>query len=140
MAAMNRAGMKRFHLKEEGFEIELEKEAMPGSFHYVERPPAETHLHSLPSLPAGNNSPREKAAEGRFITSPIVGTFYSAPTPTDNPYIKVGDDVEEGNVVCIIEAMKVMNEVKAGLSGKVAEILVKNGDPVEFGTKLMRLV
>ncbi|MBS0650861.1 MAG: acetyl-CoA carboxylase biotin carboxyl carrier protein, partial [Verrucomicrobia bacterium] len=63
-----------------------------------------------------------------------------APSPDDPPFIKVGDRVEENTVVCIIEAVKVMNEVKAGVSGVVAEILVDNAHPVEFGTKILRIV
>ena len=71
-------------------------------------------------------------------TSPrrMVGTFYASASPEDPAFIKVGDKVDENTVVCIIEAMKVMNEVKAGCSGVVAEILVENGHPVEFGAKL----
>jgi acetyl-CoA carboxylase biotin carboxyl carrier protein len=82
----------------------------------------------------------EKKSEGRYITSPIIGTYYASPSPKDAAFIQIGDRVDLDKVVCIIEAMKVMNEIKANVAGKVAEILVKNGDPVEFGTKLMRIV
>ena len=74
-----------------------------------------------------------------FITSPMVGTFYIAPSPEDPPFIKVGDKIEKDTLVCVIEAMKVMNEVKAGVTGIVAEILIDNAHPVEFGTKLFRI-
>ena len=70
----------------------------------------------------------------------MVGTFYAASSPEDPPFAKVGDVVDENTVICIVEAMKVMNEVKAGVSGKVAEICVDNAHPVEFGTKLFRIV
>ncbi len=69
----------------------------------------------------------------------MVGTFYSSPSPDDPSFVKVGDSVSEGSVVCIIEAMKVMNEVKAGCAGVIAEILLKNGEPVEFGTRMFRV-
>ena len=69
----------------------------------------------------------------------MVGTFYSSPSPDQPPFVKVGDRVEPGTVVCIIEAMKVMNEVKAGFSGTVAEVLGHSGQPVEFGFKLFRV-
>lgn len=78
-------------------------------------------------------------ATSKFITSPMVGTYYAAPSPEMADFTKVGDKVDEKTVVCIIEAMKVMNEVKAGQAGVVAEILVENGQPIEFGTKLFRL-
>jgi len=67
------------------------------------------------------------------ITSPIVGTFYRAPAPDADPYVKVGEQIEEGQVVCIVEAMKLMNEIQSEVSGRVAKILVENAQPVEFG-------
>ena len=68
--------------------------------------------------------------------SPMVGTFYSSPSPDDPPFVNVGDEVKKDTVVCIIEAMKVMNEVKAGKSGKIKKVFVDNAHPVEFGTQL----
>lgn len=88
-----------------------------------------------------NNKPNEKSKEashkGTPITSPMVGTFYSAPSPDDAPFVKVGDNISIGQVVCIIEAMKLMNEIEADVSGKITEICVKNGDSVEFGQAIM---
>lgn len=77
------------------------------------------------------------APKGKPITAPMVGTFYAAPSPDDAPFVKVGDNVATGQVVCIIEAMKLMNEIEAETSGKITEICVKNGDSVEFGQVLM---
>lgn len=82
----------------------------------------------------------EEEAPGKFITSPMVGTFYQASSPDMAPYAKVGDKIEKGQVVCIIEAMKVMNEIKSSLAGTVAEILIEDGHPIEFGTKLFRII
>ena len=76
---------------------------------------------------------------GKVIISPIVGTFYSAPAPDKPPYVGAGDAVKKGQVVCIVEAMKLMNEIESEFSGKVAEILVEDGEPVEFGQPLMRI-
>lgn len=83
----------------------------------------------------------EKAAEatGNIITSPIIGTFYSSPAPEKPAFVKVGDNINIGDVVCIIESMKLMNEINSEFSGRVAEIYVNNGDPVEYGQKLMRI-
>ena len=94
------------------------------------------------SAPAGSAPAAAKPVEeakGNFITSPIVGTFYSSPAPEKPAYVKVGDSVNSGDVVCIIESMKLMNEINSEFSGKVAEIYVNNGEPVEFGQKLMRI-
>jgi acetyl-CoA carboxylase biotin carboxyl carrier protein len=86
------------------------------------------------------SAPRQSEdAAGIYVTSPMVGTFYSAPSPDDAPFVKVGDKIEKYTVVCVIEAMKVMNEVKAGVSGTIVEVLAENGHPVEFGTKLFKI-
>jgi acetyl-CoA carboxylase biotin carboxyl carrier protein len=73
------------------------------------------------------------------ITSPMVGTFYSAPAPDEDPFVSVSDRINKGDTVCIIEAMKLMNEIEAEVSGQVMEIVVQNGEPVEFGQVLMRV-
>ncbi|MBO3457196.1 acetyl-CoA carboxylase biotin carboxyl carrier protein [Aetokthonos hydrillicola Thurmond2011] len=73
------------------------------------------------------------------IPSPMVGTFYSAPAPGEPPFVEVGDRVKKGQTVCIIEAMKLMNEIEAEVSGQVMEILAQNGEPVEYGQPLMRI-
>ena len=71
------------------------------------------------------------------ITSPMVGSFYAAPSPNDRPFVKVGDTVAPGQVVCIVEAMKLMNEIEAEVSGKIVEICVEDGQSVEYGQVLM---
>nr|WP_228014269.1 acetyl-CoA carboxylase biotin carboxyl carrier protein [Fortiea sp. LEGE XX443] len=73
------------------------------------------------------------------VSSPMVGTFYRAPAPSEAPFVEVGDRVRQGQTVCIIEAMKLMNEIEAEISGQVMEILVQNGEPVEYGQPLMRI-
>ena len=87
---------------------------------------------------AGANAPAAPAKNERHvaITSPMVGTFYRAPAPDADPYIEVGDMVEAGSTVCIIEAMKLMNTIEAESRGRVVEILIENAQPVEFGQKL----
>ena len=71
-----------------------------------------------------------------MITSPIVGTFYRSPSPTAEPFVKIGSNVEASSVVCIIEAMKLMNEIQAEATGEVVKIYVENGQPVEYGQPL----
>ena len=73
------------------------------------------------------------------ITSPMVGTFYAAPAPDEDPFASVGDRITKGDTVCIIEAMKLMNEIEGEVSGQIMEIAVENGEPVEFGQVLMRV-
>ena len=81
--------------------------------------------------------PIKPAPKGKPINSPMVGTFYMAASPDAQPFVEVGSSVQEGEVVCIIEAMKLMNEIKSEHSGKIVQICVKNGDPVEYGQVLM---
>ncbi len=134
MAAMERSSIRRLALKQEGFEIELER----GGSNEVVYAPQIVQEHA--TLPSPQEHPKEtKAPTGKFVTSPMVGTYYSAPSPEDPPFVKVGDRVEEDTVLCIIEAMKVMNEVKSGVKGTIVEVLLKNGDPVEFGSNIFRI-
>jgi len=77
--------------------------------------------------------------EGNVITSPIVGTFYRKPSPDKDPFIRVGDTVQKGDVLCIIEAMKMMNEIKSDFSGKVISIDLEDGQPVEYGQSIITI-
>lgn len=160
MAAMERTGTKKLTLKKEDYELTLERgesdvcrnNKMPLEFveppvyqHYdnVQRANAalakgNEHSVSLVHSPSTASSDKDEAAY-QYVTSPMVGTFYVSPTPGDPVFVKAGDKIEKHTVVCIIEAMKVMNEVKAGVSGTVVEQLVEDGHPVEFGTKLFRI-
>lgn len=76
---------------------------------------------------------------GNIVTSPIIGTFYASPAPDKPPFVKVGDTISAGDVVCIIESMKLMNEINSDFGGRIAEIYVNNGDAVEYGQKIMRI-
>ena len=82
------------------------------------------------------SAPLIENSEGEVITSPMVGTFYAAASPGAKPFISVGDEIQEGDVVCIVEAMKMMNEIKSDYSGKVVSVLAENSEPVEFGQAL----
>ena len=88
-----------------------------------------------PSAPAQTAS--EPAKKGTPITSPMVGTFYKSPSPDADAFVSLGQSIKTGDVVCIVEAMKMMNEIKSEISGKVVEICVEDGQPVEFGQVLM---
>lgn len=85
---------------------------------------------------AGDEVESKPALEGHVLNSPIVGTFYTAPSPDSPPYVEIGSRVEKGQVVCIVEAMKLMNEIEADVSGVVTAAVPENGDPVEFGAPL----
>jgi acetyl-CoA carboxylase biotin carboxyl carrier protein len=76
---------------------------------------------------------------GVYVTSPFVGTFYRAPSPDADAFVEVGDEVAAGQVLCIVEAMKLMNEIEAEAAGTIVEILVENGKPVEYGDRLFRI-
>jgi acetyl-CoA carboxylase biotin carboxyl carrier protein len=102
--------------------------------------PAPVPVVASPAAAAPAKAP-EKAPEkpGHVVTSPFVGTFYRAPSPDAAPFVDVGTVVKKGQVLCIVEAMKLMNEIESEVDGKVAEIFVQNATPVEFGEKLFRI-
>jgi acetyl-CoA carboxylase biotin carboxyl carrier protein len=157
MAAMGRTGTKRLRIKQDNYELELEREdrfpELGGSYsegsetfenphtQSAHRPPRGRASDIPPSLhpPLDHSYEGKRETSGKFITSPMVGTYYTSPGPDEPSFIKVGDKVNKDTVVCIIEAMKVMNEVKAGVEGTVVEGLVESGHPVEFGTKLYKI-
>ncbi len=122
---MSEAGLTKIKLKWDDCELELERGA-------VSAPSA------VPAAPA----PAAEAAPqmaGFPVKSPMVGVFYAAPSPEDEPFVKVGDSVKKGDVLCIIEAMKLMNEITAEQDGTVAEVCVEDGALVEFGQPLFIL-
>jgi acetyl-CoA carboxylase biotin carboxyl carrier protein len=92
-----------------------------------------------PPVPAPAAAPKVESKPGTIVTSPFVGTFYRAPSPESAPFVEVGTVVKKGQVLCIVEAMKLMNEIEAEGPGKIAEIFVQNATPVEFGQPLFRV-
>lgn len=133
-------GFTEFELEQEGFRVRLRREVNSAPVAAPPPPPAPPAVLSPSSAPTQTETPEEKSAaaeaELHLITSPIVGTFYRAPSPTAEPYVKVGSHVEPDTVVCIVEAMKLMNEIKAEVRGTVEKIYVENGQPVEYGQPL----
>ena len=111
-------------------------EVLVGASAPVAAPAVQPSANAAPAQTT-NEAKAEPAVQGKAITSPMVGTFYMAPSPEAAPFVEIGSEVKAGDVVCIIEAMKLMNEIKSEESGKVVKICVKNGDPVEFGQVLM---
>lgn len=149
---MDESGLTRLKIRLGESEIDLERKPSPTiseatSAHMMGFFPSHpSDMGALPSaMPAGGMEPapsapppaREETAH--FVTSPMVGTFYRSPSPEAEPFVQVGDRIEEDSVVCIVEAMKVMNEVKAQITGIVTEVLVDSGRPVEYGTQLFKV-
>lgn len=93
----------------------------------------------VPPSQAVDAPKQASSAKGNVITSPFVGTFYRAPSPDSDPYVEVGQSVNQGQILCIVEAMKLMNEIESDFSGVIQEIYVENGQPVEFGQELFRV-
>ena len=138
-------GLAELELENEGFRVRLRRESA-----YGEAAPVAAVSHPAPALapapaPAasGPTHPGTQATTAaaqdqdlHIISSPIVGTFYRSPSPTADAFVKIGSNVEDDTVVCIIEAMKLMNEIQAEASGEVVKIYVENGQPVEYGQPL----
>ncbi len=140
IALMRRNELSEFEMETEGFRIKLKKGGDPV---IVSAPANHAPLAAETAVPAA--APAVPSAStvakpvGREITSPMVGTFYSSASPEASAFVEEGMEVSEDTVVCIIEAMKVMNEIKAETRGVIAEILAENGKPVQFGQPLFRL-
>ena len=142
---MKKNAVSEFEMEEGDFKIKLRREPSEGSKGEVrvvqEGPmlvpaPAVTPAASAPATPAPAPAPVD---EGLEVKSPMIGTFYRRPSPDSDPFVEMGAPVEPDTVVCIIEAMKVMNEIKAEVKGVIAEVLVEEGKPVEYGQGLFRI-
>jgi len=148
VALMRENGLAELELEREEFRVRLRRDSIPGAYpQHAEMPvpvpapvpepaPASAPAHQAPPAPAETTSQEQDV---HIIPSPIVGTFYRSPSPNADPFVKIGSNVEHDTVVCIIEAMKLMNEIQAEATGEVVKIYVENGQPVEYGQPLFGL-
>lgn len=141
---MKRNDLAELELEQEGARIRVRKTEPAGGSDRIVYAGLPTSLQQLPAAaaaePGDGGAAGESGAESlHVVTSPLVGTFYRAPSPEADPYVQEGDRVDENTVLCLVEAMKVMNEISAGVTGVVREIVVKNAEPVEFGQPLFRI-
>ncbi|PSR18131.1 acetyl-CoA carboxylase biotin carboxyl carrier protein [filamentous cyanobacterium CCP3] len=147
VAALSQSDIVELSLKSSDFELTLRKPgamvgvaaapvaSIPGPEVVVSAPPPV--VEPTPASTTPPVAPPGKASDLVAINSPMVGTFYRSPAPEEPPFVGVGDRISTGQTVCIIEAMKLMNELEAEVSGEIVEILVENSQPVEFGQTLM---
>ena len=140
IALMNENNLNEIEIEREGLKLKLKKstgsDVVVGSqIHYaVESLPAPQAVPAVAKPTASGAADVSK--DNKDIKSPMVGTFYRAPSPEAEPFVEVGQTVEVGQVVCIVEAMKLMNEIKSEVRGKITEVAVQNAEPVEFGQTL----
>jgi acetyl-CoA carboxylase biotin carboxyl carrier protein len=144
---ISKSDFASFELEGDGFKLKLVKQsgAVPSGA-AIGPPTAPPASASAPApataaAPSEPVAPVEEPGDNGLVTlsSPIVGTFYVAPSPDSPPFVEVGSVVKKGQVICIVEAMKVMNEIESEIDAEVAEILVANGQPVEFGEGMFKL-
>lgn len=145
IALMRKNDLSVFKMEKDGFKITLKRGSDFQPIITTSTPvalPAGVSV-ATPANPgsteAASAAPAASESNYKEILSPMVGTFYAAPSPEAPNYVKVGDVVNEGTVICIIEAMKVMNEIKAEISGTIVEICAENGKPVQFGQAMFRV-
>lgn len=146
IALLRENGLAEFELEREGFRVRLRRESasLPQPAEGVANPtaprtvaPAAQQQATIPAHPGARAETAASEDQDLYIIpSPIVGTFYRSPSPATDPFVKIGTNVEPESVVCIIEAMKLMNEIQAETSGEVVKIYVENGQPVEYGQPL----
>lgn len=135
--------LSEFEIEVEGFKLKIGRQPKPAPAPVAMAPAA-----PLPGPAAGGDHGVTRAAEtgaesrgnAHFVTSPIVGTFYRAPSPSSPPFVDIGEPVKKGQTLCIVEAMKLMNEIECDVDGVIREIFVENGKPVEFGQRLFSVV
>jgi acetyl-CoA carboxylase biotin carboxyl carrier protein len=131
---MNEKGLSFIRVRDGKTEVEIGSGGGSVSAAIPVSAPVAVNETSAPVQPV-----QAAVAGGNYVKSPIIGTFYSAPAPDKPAFVKAGDKVEVGQVVCIVESMKLMNEITSEFGGTVAEILVKDGEAVEFGKELIRI-
>ena len=144
---MRKNDLSVFKLEEEGFKITLKRGSEPVIHHAVGAPMGLPPQYAAMAQPGnggnggagGSSAPTTSGEKLKEITSPMVGTFYASPSPEAQPFLKPGQEITPDTVVCIIEAMKVMNEIKAECSGTLVETVAENGKPVQFGQVLFRV-
>ena len=113
--------------------VKFSQTVQPVAYHMAEPVAA---MAAAPAAAAAAAAPAAPAIQGHVVKAPMVGTFYRSPSPGASPFVEVGQSVKEGDALCIIEAMKLLNEIEADKSGVIKEILVENGEPVEYGQPL----
>ena len=145
MTLFNDSNMTEFHLSNEEFEVQFSKrEEYPQVVSNAVAPvanvasPVEAAPVSVPSSAETQEAP-QVATDAKYITSPIVGVVYLQSSPDADPFVQVGKQITSNDTVCIIEAMKIMNEIKSDFNGEVLEVLVENGQMVDFGQKLFAI-
>jgi len=139
---MKKNSIAEFELEKQEFKIRLKRGNLGGPVAYEDAPAVPQYANAVPiaALPAPAASAPASSLPGESeIKSPMIGTFYRSPSPEAAPYVDVGSEVGPDTVVCIIEAMKVMNEIKAEVKGIITQVLGENAKPVEFGQTLFRL-
>ncbi|MFS8969938.1 acetyl-CoA carboxylase biotin carboxyl carrier protein [Synechococcus sp. 'PEA 65AY6A-5F PE A'] len=143
LAALQESDVTELILEYKDFRLTLRKGIPAGLAAAAAAPPAAPPPEPPPASPAEapppESAPKPAPSHWVEVTAPMVGTFYSAPAPGETDFVQIGQRVNKGQTLCIIEAMKLMNEIEAETAGVVREILVSNGQPVEFGQVLMRL-
>ena len=140
---VERSQVSEFEIEEKGLKIRISKNSSHGAQTVIYAPPMPAGMPALPTPGPSPSLPVELPAAVKAgvveIKSPMVGTFYVAPAPDAEPYVRVGDHVEPGRVLCIVEAMKLMNEIEAEIAGTIIEIVPQNTQPVEFGQVLFHI-
>jgi acetyl-CoA carboxylase biotin carboxyl carrier protein len=146
LAFMQKHGLEEFEYEREGFRIRLKKPSSPAAAGFASLPAPEIVVASGPhasravtpaqAAPPPRESEPAHSEDLHIVKSPIVGTFYTSASPGSEPFVAIGAKVESGQVLCIIEAMKLMNEIESDVAGEVVRIFVENGHPVEYGEAL----
>jgi|SRR5882672_5101931 len=148
---LEESGVAEIEIKEGEESVRIARQSSPGAHaHPAAATPVVTHSPAARASAAGSTrsaaspgTPAEEAPAGsvagageHVVTAPMVGTYYNAPSPGAKPFVEIGEEIQAGQVLCVIEAMKMMNQIESEIAGRIRAVLLKNGEPVEFGQPL----
>jgi acetyl-CoA carboxylase biotin carboxyl carrier protein len=132
---LDETGVAEIEIKEGEESVRISRHPSGGTFAMMPQHMTYGPAPASPAAPVAAAAPAAASAD-QAVTAPMVGTFYSAPAPGAKPFVDIGSEVKAGDVLCIIEAMKMMNQIESDKAGRIVSVLAKNGDPVEFGQPL----
>jgi acetyl-CoA carboxylase biotin carboxyl carrier protein len=133
---LEESGIAEIEIKEGEEAVRISRMPVGAAAQFAPQPPAAVAPLAAAPAPVAEAPPPNPKSNEHVITAPMVGTFYACPSPGAKAFVEIGDEIKVGQVLCIIEAMKMMNQIEADKSGRIASIMARNGDPVEFGQPL----
>ena len=136
---LQESGISEIEVHEGEESVRISRYHVTGAQQTVVQVPSQASVATAPRQDEATPPPASVVDEGHIVKSPMVGIYYSSPSPDTSPFVEIGQTVKQGDVLCIVEAMKIMNQIESEASGVISKIFVENGDPIEYGQALFAL-